>query len=102
MSCGRAVCGNGKCVAWIALEHTDCCASSTLEELDRDIGVERREAQQCELWCALTVLYVCLEVARSEEDEPTKNWYRAEFSESDRFFWPGQVLTVAVRLEPNL
>jgi hypothetical protein len=46
-----------------------------------------KEIEQRESWCALTILYVCLEVSRSCEDKTERLALRTEFCE-----WPSNCL----------
>lgn len=51
-------------------------SASKLENNAMQIETERRET-----WCVLTILYVCLEVARATENETERLALRAQISE---------------------
>jgi hypothetical protein len=53
--------------------------NSAPDTLRTDILTIQDEAEQREIWCAMTLLYVCLEVARTCEDTPKKLAMRETF-----------------------
>jgi hypothetical protein len=72
--------------------------ASKLENNAMQVETERRET-----WCVLTILYVCLEVARASEDEAERLALRAQISMCASSQYVSSWLTkYLVSLEPNL
>ncbi|KAF2428062.1 hypothetical protein EJ08DRAFT_636846 [Tothia fuscella] len=55
-----------------------CLRECTPDPSKYDNTAVQKEAEQRETWCALTVLYVCIEIARSATDERQRLAFRAD------------------------
>ena len=68
-----------------------------------DINASRLEHEKRETWCALTILYVCLELTRTAEDESERLAYRTEILnlEPNLLIFLGEIVN-KIRWDPSI